>query len=203
MIDKQKKKAISPKKRKVRDHILECALEVFGKYGIYRTSISDIGRRAELADGTIYLYFSNKDELMMYTVDKAIAILIDEIEKILEKIDNPLLKFYAFFDANIAIFTRRPELARFLVLDLFRVEKVSFHDPAFSGYRNYIAYVRGICEKAIEMGYIREVNSEILAHQCHSMVDYLVRLWVMTDYELDMNLLKNKMLEVVVYGLLP
>lgn len=203
MEQKDRTKALSSKRQQVRENILVCALEVFSKFGFTKASISEISKRAGVADGTVYLYFRNKDDLMLHTVNKAIDILISELESVLKKVENPLAKFYAFFDTNIAIFSKRPQLARFLVFDLFHVQTLDLNDPSFTAFKNYIAYTKSICVNAIDKGFFREVNSDILAHHCHAMIDYLVRLWVVSDYEIDIILLKNKMLEVVIYGLLP
>ena len=42
--------------------IIEAATKVFAKKGFYQAKISEIAREAGVADGTIYIYFENKDE---------------------------------------------------------------------------------------------------------------------------------------------
>lgn len=43
--------------------ILDAALQVFGQYGLRRTSMDDIAREADIGKGTIYLSFASKDEV--------------------------------------------------------------------------------------------------------------------------------------------
>ena len=45
--------------------IIDAALKVFAAKGFYNTRISEIAREANVADGTIYLYFKNKDDILI------------------------------------------------------------------------------------------------------------------------------------------
>jgi len=47
-----------------RERILAGAVEAFAKQGFHRARVSDVAKAAGVADGTIYLYFENKDELL-------------------------------------------------------------------------------------------------------------------------------------------
>jgi len=48
-----------------RNQILEAATRVFAEKGYHRATTKDIARAAEIAEGTIYLYFKNKSELLI------------------------------------------------------------------------------------------------------------------------------------------
>ena len=45
--------------------ILEAATRVFAEKGYHRATTKEIARAAEIAEGTIYLYFKNKSELLI------------------------------------------------------------------------------------------------------------------------------------------
>ena len=47
------------------EQILRAAIKTFARKGFYNTRISDIAKEANVADGTIYLYFKNKDILLV------------------------------------------------------------------------------------------------------------------------------------------
>ncbi len=51
--------------------ILDAAIEVIAENGFFHSRVSEIADRAGVADGTIYLYFKNKDELLMAAIDSA------------------------------------------------------------------------------------------------------------------------------------
>src|ERR1051325_9842547 len=48
-----------------RDRILEAAIKVFAAEGFYNAKVSQIAHAAGVADGTIYLYFKSKDDLLI------------------------------------------------------------------------------------------------------------------------------------------
>ena len=47
-----------------RERILAAAERVFARHGFFAAKVSEIAKEAGVADGTIYLYFKNKDELL-------------------------------------------------------------------------------------------------------------------------------------------
>jgi len=53
-----------------RGQILDAALRVFSEQGFHRTTVRDVARAAGVADGTIYIYFANKTELLVGLLDR-------------------------------------------------------------------------------------------------------------------------------------
>ena len=53
------------RKSEKRGRITEAAIAVFAERGFHAARVSDIARRAGVADGTIYLYFKNKEDLLL------------------------------------------------------------------------------------------------------------------------------------------
>lgn len=199
---KEKKKNIRKQTEK-KERILEVALEMFSKYGFLHTTINDIGARAGVSDGTIYLYFKDKDELMISVMNKSLETMLTEIDEIIKHEDNPLAKFYAFFEAFVDVFARRPDIARLIVIEQFHVSKLSINNTSYKAFEQATLYLKNICDKAIEKGYLREVKSDILALYCHGLVDTLLKIWVVSDYQADMKYLKNKFLDLLMFGLVP
>ena len=65
------KMTMKEKKKAKRVAILDAALEVFSQKGFQSTKIIEVARIANVADGTIYLYFKNKDEIFDACLDPA------------------------------------------------------------------------------------------------------------------------------------
>ena len=57
--------ALKEKDRGKHDQIIEAAVKIFAKKGFYNAKVSEIAREASVADGTIYLYFKNKDDILI------------------------------------------------------------------------------------------------------------------------------------------
>jgi TetR/AcrR family fatty acid metabolism transcriptional regulator len=61
-----------------REAILDAAVVEIARHGYYQTTVAMIARRAGVADGTIYLYFSNKEEILLSLFERAMGRFISE-----------------------------------------------------------------------------------------------------------------------------
>ena len=53
------------KRNRKKELIIDAAIQVFAEKGFYLAKVADVARRAGVADGTIYLYFKNKDDILI------------------------------------------------------------------------------------------------------------------------------------------
>src|SRR5512134_1935989 len=53
-----------------RQRILQAAVKVFARKGYHGAKVAEIARRANVADGTIYLYFRNKEDILVSLFDE-------------------------------------------------------------------------------------------------------------------------------------
>src|SRR5437763_9090071 len=61
--------------------ILTAALEVFGERGLAAARLDDIAKRAGVSKGTIYLYFSNKEELFREMIRDVVVGRLEAAER--------------------------------------------------------------------------------------------------------------------------
>src|SRR5215467_10316515 len=54
-----------PRPESKRERILRAAIDVFAQSGYFNAKVSEIARAAGVADGTIYLYFDSKEDLLI------------------------------------------------------------------------------------------------------------------------------------------
>src|ERR1051326_2728317 len=69
--------------------ILDAAIEVIAEHGFFHSRVAEIADRAGVADGTIYLYFKNKDELLMAAIDSAFHRFIQRARSSLDQVVDP------------------------------------------------------------------------------------------------------------------
>ena len=53
------------RKNSRKEDIINAAIKIFAQKGFYNAKVADVAREAGIADGTIYLYFKNKDDLLI------------------------------------------------------------------------------------------------------------------------------------------
>ena len=86
--------------------ILDSALELFRQYGYRRTSMEDIARAANVAKGTLYIYFTSKDELFEALARRLAAQVEADITAALA-LDLPFeAKVLAVLDAKLGFLYR-------------------------------------------------------------------------------------------------
>lgn len=95
------------KAERTTQYIIETVAPLFNQRGYSATSLSDITSAVGLTKGAIYGNFKNKEELALKAYEYNKGLLIDALEKTLDKQDNPKDKLFAFTDfyANYNLFT--------------------------------------------------------------------------------------------------
>jgi len=73
-----------------RERITDAAISVFARKGYHLSRVSDIAKEAGVADGTIYLYFKNKEDLLLSIFEEKMAMLIDLMKAEVNNASCPL-----------------------------------------------------------------------------------------------------------------
>jgi TetR/AcrR family fatty acid metabolism transcriptional regulator len=76
--------------------ITEAAIEVFAEKGFHQARVSDIAKKAGVADGTIYLYFKNKEDLLLSVFEQKMDELLVGLGEALARIDDPVERVRRF-----------------------------------------------------------------------------------------------------------
>src|SRR5512132_3064704 len=72
-----------------REAILRAAISVFAHNGYFNSKVADIAKEAGVADGTVYLYFKSKEEILHSIFDRNMEEAIADGRKHLENIADP------------------------------------------------------------------------------------------------------------------
>ena len=98
--------------------ITDAAVDVFAERGFHQARISDIARRAGVADGTIYLYFKNKEDLLLSIFEEKMDFMLDGLEKALDGIDDPLDRVRRFANFHFQQVEENRSAAEVLQIEL-------------------------------------------------------------------------------------
>src|SRR6188768_4446860 len=85
-----------------REAILRAAIKVFAGKGYFNSKVADIAGEAGIADGTVYLYFKSKDEILHSVFDQAMARFIAEGRAELTKLVSPIDKLRKIAELHLA-----------------------------------------------------------------------------------------------------
>ena len=160
--------------------IINAALKVFAKKGFYNSRVSEIAKEAEVADGTIYLYFKNKDDILISVFETEMRKMISNMKKELGKCHNPVEKIRMFAFQHLNMITENQEWAEVAQVELrqsskFMREYVKDH---YTDYINIFAY---IIREGQEKGIFKEgINTGIAKRAFFGALDEMGRYWVLS-----------------------
>ncbi len=113
-------------KQKRREDILEAARAIFFEKGFYQSTMDDIARSTELARGTLYLYFENKEEVYALVLEEGLTILHGLIFKSYSPLSDPVTNLLNGHDAFMAFHDDYPQYYKVLTIDKMEfAEKIS------------------------------------------------------------------------------
>ena len=76
--------------RERRDRLIDAAIQVFIEKGFHNATVRDIGRVANMTQGTIYNYVSSKDDILYLVCDRIVAEYNDEARKAVDTTHDPV-----------------------------------------------------------------------------------------------------------------
>ena len=153
--------------------ILNAAKQVFAMEGFYNSKVSEIAREAHVADGTIYLYFKNKDDILISLFEEELIRIIKTVKTDLENIDDPRLKLIKFCDNHLTIVESDRALAEVIQVELRQSNKFmrEYKNKHFLAYLNIIA---DIVTQGQQQGVFRdELKPELCARIIFGSLDEL------------------------------
>jgi TetR/AcrR family fatty acid metabolism transcriptional regulator len=161
--------------------ITQAAVKVFASKGFFNARISDIAKEAKVADGTIYLYFNNKYDILISLFEDEIGKIILQVKNHLEKLTSPQEKLLYFAKSHLHILDDKKDLAEVLQMELRQSNEI------MKEYRNtrfieYINIISAIIHEGQEQGiFSKSVAPGIVKRAIFGALDEMSRLWILDD----------------------
>jgi AcrR family transcriptional regulator len=110
-----------------RAEIVSAAVATFAEQGIAHTTVSDIVKAAGVAQGTFYLYFKSKDDVVVAAAERIGDTMIDGIERVVAVPESPAIdKFLALRD-QLSRSTSDPDAPELIEI-MHREDNRALHD---------------------------------------------------------------------------
>ena len=112
-----------PEKSDKRAQILDAALEVFSRKGVFATRIADIASEAGIAYGLVYHYFKNKEEVLNTIFEERWARVTELLEAAEKEGDDAAARLRGVARVFLSSYQRRPQVVELLLLEFTRMSK--------------------------------------------------------------------------------
>ncbi len=174
-----------PRKRAKYQAIIEAALEAFSEYGYHDCPVSKIARRANVADGTIYLYFANKEEVLISVFREKINLMIHEIELNTRHCNNAWEKIETLIRYHISVLGDNPVMANFFQIQL-RQSSPKIRSGIAGPLRKFYRLIEGFVSEGQRDGTIdKSVDPNIARKVVFGSIDEVVSCWVLSRRRYD------------------
>ncbi|MCD6430755.1 MAG: TetR/AcrR family transcriptional regulator [Deltaproteobacteria bacterium] len=174
-----------PRKRAKYLAIIEAALEAFSEYGYHDCPVSKIAQKAKVADGTIYLYFANKEEVLVSVFQEKMNRLISDIEELTTDCGNAWDKIEVLIRYHMSALGNNPVLANFLQIQL-RQSSSKIRQGIAEPLRKFYRLIESFVEEGQAQGVIdSSLNANIARKVIFGSIDEVVSCWVLSRRRYD------------------
>lgn len=180
-----------------RELILDAAIEIFARKGSHQTTIADVAKKARVALGTVYVYFTSKDDLLQQCMKEVIDKEIKTIIENTKTIADPMERLVAFFQHHIELVSDRPFIARFITVEARQSESFTMRNPGYNPLHQYVDYVKEITSKAVAKKQIKNIDPEALAFLLVGSMDIVLWQWLASDHKINIDMLIKSIREIL------
>jgi TetR/AcrR family fatty acid metabolism transcriptional regulator len=193
----------SPKKLQRKTEIVEAAVKVFAEKGFFKAKVSDVAKEAGIADGTVYLHFKNKDDLLIYLFENKMEHILMRFNSQLAESIDPIEKMKLFFQIYFKIIKEDKKLAEVFQVELRQSVKFlkDYHNQKFIDFLNIIG---GIIKQGKQDGFFNpELNTNVTKILIFGALDETARQWILgTNSKYSLKEAVDHISSILITGLL-
>ena len=192
---------MAPRSKDKRKKIIQAATKVFARHGFYHSKVSEIAKEAEVADGTIYLYFKNKDDLLISIFEESMDQMLNLVRGEIEKELDPLAKLRRLVHLHMSMMEKNPRLAEVIQVELRQSSKFmkEYQNVKFLAYLQVIAEV---IEEGQREGLIhKEVSPAVFKRMLFGALDELALQWVLSKRRYSLSQVAEQVTDIFLHGI--
>ena len=185
-----------------RERILRAAVEVFASFGYFNAKVSQIAKAAGVADGTIYLYFDGKEDLLITIFREHTRNYLHSLEQSLANVNGAEDRLRIAVRHHLETLGRDRALAvvsqvelrhSLKFMSLFSQEEVA----------EYLNVIRRIVEHGQQEGtFRRNVHPQLVAKSVFGVLDEMVTSWILSEKDYDLALQADQVADLILTGVL-
>lgn len=174
-----------------KDSILEAAEKIFAQKGFAKAQISEIARLANVADGTIYEYFKNKEDLLLSIPEKRFS---EQMEKLSDGFSTkkPLRKLRRMIRDHFALHLNNRDFLKVFLVNILLNNRF-YKSEAYGNYKRYLDLIDGIIEEGkAEKSFRQDINPQIFKSMFLGTFSNMALRWLILENDMK----NDKMMEI-------
>ncbi len=181
--------------------ILDAAVAVFAEKGFFISRISDIADRADVADGTVYLYFKNKDEILATAINTAFDGFMSTARAELKKLPSSTERLRRLACLHLEALGANRNLAVVFQMEL----RQSTRFLSKFSHEHLVEYLRlvreAICDGKASGEFRSDLPDKIAANCFFGAIDEMVTSWVLSEKEYPLAHVADSVLDILLSGM--
>jgi TetR/AcrR family transcriptional regulator, fatty acid metabolism regulator protein len=166
--------------------IIDAAVIVIAENGYHQAQVSKIAKQAGVADGTIYLYFKNKEDILISLFKEKMVLFVEKIEEVIAGKQTVSEKLLVMIENHCKILSDDHHLAIVTQLELRQSNKdirLKINDVL----KGYLQLVDKILISGIESGeFSSDLDVRLARQMIFGTLDEMVTTWVMNEQKYDL-----------------
>jgi TetR/AcrR family fatty acid metabolism transcriptional regulator len=184
-----------------REAILRAAIGVFARNGYFNSKVADIAAAAGIADGTVYLYFKSKDEILHSIFDRAMEEFISEGRRELEGIRGAESRLTRIAELHLEKLGADRDLAVVFQVEL-RGSIKFMQEFSAAGFAEYLDIIcKTIAEGQTAGTFRSDIKPVLAAKMLYGALDEMVTNWVLSSRSYQLAPMAAEVLKIFLTGL--
>ena len=202
LFGRDRRSKINRKEKNNKYHlILEAAVKVFARQGFYQSTVAQIAREAGVADGTIYLYFKNKDDILVQFFSYRTKQVFERFRAEVNKSDNSLDKLRNLIRRHLTEFQRDRDMAVVYQVETHQNSRLA-EDQIREMSQMYQDLVSEIVETGQQEDSIRkDLYVGLVKRFILGAVDEVINTWLHSDKNYDLVSMADPLVDLFVRGI--
>ena len=164
-----------------REQILDAAAAVFAHKGFFGARVADIASKAKVADGTIYLYFRSKEEILVSLFELAMRRFLDRARAEIEALDGAEARLRHLARLHLEQLGADRDLAIVFQVELRQSQKF-MERLSTTILAEYLSLIRAVVRQGqLEKSLRRDLPEKVVAKCFFGMLDEMGTNWVLSQ----------------------
>jgi len=183
-----------------REAISRAAIRVFAHNGYFNSKVADIAREAGVADGTVYLYFKSKEEILHQIFDRSVDEALAAAREEISLISDPRDKLRRIALLHLERLGADRDLAVVFQVEL-RGSTKFMEEFSAAGFAEYLSLIRTTFEEGQQAGVFREdLNSNVVAKIVFGALDEMATNWILSKRRYKLAPMADQVLDILLNG---
>lgn len=189
------------RKAEKRQAILDGAVQVFAEKGFFNATVAEIARAAGVADGTIYLYFKSKDDLLLSVFDEKMQELCAAAREAIAGLESAGEALRRMAELHLEAVQKNPAVAAVLIVEL-RQSAAFVRDAEKRALAEYLDLFAQQVRRGQATGEFRaDVHPSAAKRALFGALDEIALGWLIARRKFDLAETARSVADVFVQGL--